>query len=71
MPIVVGMADRFPSIEEVFQKAGGRKALAAELEIKVPSTYSWERVPAGRVLAVSKMTGIPPYRLRPDLYEAQ
>lgn len=68
---MAGMADRFPDIEKVFQRAGGRRAVAAELEIKVPSTYSWERVPAGRVLAVSKMTGIPPHELRPDLYEAQ
>lgn len=71
MPIIVGMTDRFPDIEEVFQKAGGRKAVASQLNIKVPSTYSWDRVPGVRVLAISKMTGIPPHELRPDLYEAQ
>jgi DNA-binding transcriptional regulator YdaS (Cro superfamily) len=61
------MAKKFPDIQTVFQAAGGRKALAEKLKIQVPSTYSWKRVPADRVLAVSKLTGIPPEKLRPDL----
>jgi DNA-binding transcriptional regulator YdaS (Cro superfamily) len=61
------MAKKFPKIEEVFKAAGGRKAVAERFGIQVPSTYSWKRVPADRVLVVSKMTGIAPEILRPDL----
>ena len=49
--------------------AGGPAALAKELGIKTPSVYSWRQVPPKRVQAVSKLTGIPPEKLRPDLYE--
>ena len=62
------MANDFPDIEQVFQAAGGRRAVADALKIKVPSTYSWERVPVGRVLVLSKLTGMPPHKLRPDIF---
>lgn len=49
----------------------GTYRLAKMLGIKHPSIHTWLRtgqVPAERVLAVEKATGVPRYRLRPDLY---
>ncbi|MBS1056123.1 transcriptional regulator [Gluconobacter kondonii] len=51
------------------QAAGGVAALARELGIKPPSVYSWRQIPPKRVQAVSRITGIPPEELRPDLFE--
>jgi hypothetical protein len=62
------MANDFPDIDQVFQAAGGRKAVAEALRIKVPSTYSWKQVPAERVLVLSRMSGMPPHKLRPDIF---
>jgi DNA-binding transcriptional regulator YdaS (Cro superfamily) len=55
-------------IDEAIRIAGGPTALARALGFKMPSLYSWKRVPATRVLAVEAATGIPRTRLRPDLY---
>ncbi|MBS1070359.1 helix-turn-helix domain-containing protein [Gluconobacter cerinus] len=54
---------------EAIKAAGGVTALAKGLGIKPPSVYSWKKIPPGRVLAIAKLTGIPPQKLRPDLYE--
>jgi len=50
--------------------AGGPTALARVLGIKLPSLYSWRRIPAERVRRVSEITGIPRHELRPDLWDA-
>ena len=50
------------------QKAGGTTALATALGIKAPSIYSWDRVPAERVLAVERISGVSRHKLRPDIY---
>lgn len=42
--------------------------LASGLGIKHPSVCKWPMVPAGRVLAVERLTGVSRHRLRPDLY---
>jgi len=44
--------------------------LADVFGVNKTTVLRWEagQVPAERVLAVSKKTGIPPYTLRPDLY---
>ena len=55
--------------QKAIKAAGGATALAKKLGIKPPSVYSWKVVPPLRVLAVAKLTGIPPEKLRPDLYE--
>lgn len=55
-------------IDEAIAIAGGPTALARLLGIKMPSIYSWKKVPASRVLALERETGIPRSRLRPDLY---
>lgn len=54
-------------LQRALEAAGGVSRLAAYLRLH-PSTISgWRRVPAGYVLAISKLTGIAPRELRPDL----
>jgi DNA-binding transcriptional regulator YdaS (Cro superfamily) len=65
------MSKQLPDIEVVFQRAGGRKVVAGALNIKVPSTYDWKRVPPDRVAAMSKLTGMTPHELRPDIFPAE
>lgn len=55
--------------KRAIEKAGGPTALAKGLGIKMPSLYSWSRIPAERVGRVSEITGIPRHELRPDLWE--
>lgn len=54
-------------ITTVFERAGGKRALADHLGLDVSSPYSWRRVPDRHVAAVARLTGIPPEQLRPDL----
>lgn len=61
-------AHRDPVINEAIAIAGGPTALTRMIGIKLPALYSWKKVPARRVLAVERATGIPRTRLRPDLY---
>jgi len=46
--------------------------LAEKFKVKDAAVNKWERgqIPAERVLQVSDFTGLPPHRLRPDLYRA-
>lgn len=55
-------------IAKSIEQAGGIVALARALGIKHNSIYSWERVPAERVIDVEKATGISRHDLRPDIY---
>lgn len=53
--------------------SGGAAALSRRLAnqcvfISPQAISQWRRVPAGRVLAVEKATGVPRHDLRPDLY---
>lgn len=50
------------------EKAGGVVALARELGIKHTALYSWNRVPAERVLDIERITGISRHELRPDIF---
>lgn len=43
--------------------------LAREIGITRGAVAQWEKVPAERLGAVSRVTGIPLERLRPDLFE--
>ncbi|MBB2189185.1 hypothetical protein HLH34_04300 [Gluconacetobacter azotocaptans] len=56
------------TVRRVIDAAGGPTALARHLGIKIPSLYSWRRIPAERVNAVHAVTGIPREDLRPDLF---
>jgi transcriptional regulator with XRE-family HTH domain len=43
--------------------------LAAKFRVNKSTVMRWEaRVPANRVVAIERVTGIPRQRLRPDLY---
>jgi len=57
-----------PILDEAIRIAGGPRAFAAMVGIKLPSLYSWRAVPPLRVLKVEAGTGICRTRLRPDLY---
>lgn len=59
---------REPQVQRVIDAAGGIPALAGALKIKVPSIYSWRRVPPARVIDLERITGIPRHEIRPDLY---
>lgn len=45
--------------------------LARRLSVRPQAVFSWRtkgQVPAGRVLAVEAITGVPRHRIRPDIY---
>lgn len=49
---------------------GRRGKLAEAIGVSPPAISMWTRVPAERLMDVSRATGIPPEQLRPDLYPA-
>ena len=55
-------------VERAAEKAGGVVALARELGIKHNALYSWNRVPAERVLDIERITGISRHEQRPDIF---
>lgn len=59
---------RSKALHKAFAAAGSGYALAKELKVSRQTVYNWKRVPAERVLAVEKITGVPRHDLRPDLY---
>ncbi|MDF2975211.1 MAG: nitrate reductase delta subunit [Microvirga sp.] len=49
---------------------GGVSAFARALGVDRTAPYKWRRgVPAERVIAIERLTGVPREELRPDLYE--
>lgn len=55
-------------VTQAAEKAGGVVALARELGIKHTALYSWNRVPAERVLDIERITGISRHEQRPDIF---
>lgn len=55
-------------LDRAVAKLGSKTALAAALKITRAAVCQWKHVPSERVGAVSKLTGIPPHELRPDLF---
>lgn len=47
---------------------GRAKMLAAAVGVTEQAVSQWTRCPAGRVLQVESISGIPRHVLRPDLY---
>lgn len=60
---------RMSSGVELLRMERGLLALVARsLGVTRGAVAKWQQVPASRVVAVEKCTGIPRERLRPDLY---
>jgi len=57
-------------LELAVKAAGGRAALARRLGLSKQAVTRWARVPAGRVVAVAKVTRVYAEVLRPDLFGA-
>lgn len=55
------------SLSQILARAGGMNAMARALGITSASVAGWKRVPAARVAEVSRITGLPAARIRPDL----
>lgn len=66
------MASSKTSVAQIIESLGGPTKAAEALGISNPSVVlNWrarESIPAERVMAVSKLTGIPPHKLRPDIF---
>lgn len=54
--------------ERAIAAAGGVTRLAEAVGVSRSAVSQWPRVPANRVLAVEKATGVPRHELRPDIY---
>ena len=55
-------------IRDAIRLAGGGAHLAEYLGIERQAVYQWTRVPVEHVLRIENLTGIPCYRMRPDIY---
>jgi DNA-binding transcriptional regulator YdaS (Cro superfamily) len=56
-------------LRRVLKTVGTRYRLAKMLGLTPPAVHRWKRVPANRIVAVEKATGIDRSKLRPDLYD--
>jgi DNA-binding transcriptional regulator YdaS (Cro superfamily) len=61
-----------PTVADVIERLGGPTKAAEALGISNPSVVlNWRKrqsIPADKVMAVSRLTGIPPHDLRPDVF---
>ena len=57
-----------PILTEAFKLRGTTKAVSEACGIRSQTISNWTRVPAKHVDTVARITGVKPYRLRPDLY---
>ena len=67
-PSIIGNQEALARAAEV---VGGFVKLAQMMEIAPSSVYMWVnrgRVPAERVIAIERLTGVPRHELRPDIY---
>ena len=71
-PVTRGYTRRMDTIIDlVVERAGGASSLARQIGVQPPTIASWRRagqIPAERVLALCRLTGLSPNLLRPDLY---
>lgn len=58
-----------PIVADAVSKAGGAARVARRMKISIAAVGQWHRVPRARVLVLSRMSGLEPYQLRPDLYD--
>lgn len=64
----VPMSDRKAALERAIKAVGTAGKLAEAIGISAQAVSQWDEVPPLRVLAVSRISGVPPHELRPDLY---
>lgn len=50
------------------EKAGGVIRLAEKIGVTKGAVSKWDRAPVMRVLEIERITGVPRYELRPDVY---
>lgn len=63
-------ASRLTGMDLLRSERGLMSLVARELGIERGAVAMWSRVPADRVPEVSRITGIPRWLLRPDLWDA-
>lgn len=63
------MKKRSPLHKYLKAERGRLSKLAAALNITPGAINQWKVVPADKLVAISRETGIPRQELRPDLYE--
>ena len=56
------------ALQKAIDAAGNGKALAGRIGVTPQALSQWRRVPARRVLAVERASGVLRHALRPDLY---
>jgi DNA-binding transcriptional regulator YdaS (Cro superfamily) len=60
---------RTTELIEVILHYGSLAAMARELGVTIQAVSAWSRVPFKHLSRISRETGVPRQRLRPDLYE--
>lgn len=65
------MADKSEALKRAIELAGGVGKLAESIGVTSPAISQWDRVPADRVIAVERASGVNRRELRPDLYPAE
>ena len=58
------------AIETIRRQPGLFATIASELGITRGAVAQWTRIPPSRAHDVSRVTGIPLHKLRPDLWDA-
>jgi len=61
-------AARHNQVDLAIARAGGPSAVGRALGITPQAVGQWQRIPAERVLEISRLSGVPPHDLRPDIY---
>jgi DNA-binding transcriptional regulator YdaS (Cro superfamily) len=66
---------KMTSIDSIIKKCGGVRALSEQLKINnVMTVRQWlqrNTIPARWVLSVEKISGVPCYEIRPDIYPVE
>jgi DNA-binding transcriptional regulator YdaS (Cro superfamily) len=68
----LAMTDEILEItKEAKRRAGGPSKLALAIGgLTSQAVSGWKKIPMGRVFEVSRVTGIPAHKLRPDVFPA-
>ena len=65
------MSNRNEALDRAIKAAGGVGALAIGIGVRPQAVSQWDEVPPLRVLEVERVSGVPRYELRPDLYPVE